>query len=112
MTKTLLTWIVSGRMPLSLRLVVVGLILTVLPLAVAVDALRLLMGNLRERQLLSAGSVRCSCGREVELQGGWRCSCGITFEGSAFGACPACGTRSWVACPCGRSIKNPRGGSR
>lgn len=112
MTKTLLTWMVSGKMSLAPRLIVVSLILAILPLAVAVDALRLLIAGVREQRLLSAGSVRCSCGREVELQGGWKCSCSIVFEGNGFGQCPACGERSWIVCACGRSIKNPRGVSR
>lgn len=112
MTKTLLTWMVAGKMSITVRLIVVGLILAILPFAVAVDALGLLIAGVLEQRLLSAGSVRCSCGREVELQGGWKCSCGIVFAGSGFGSCPACGERSWVACPCGRSIKNPRGESR
>ena len=106
MTRTLLSWLVSARVALSTRLILASLVLAVLPFTLAVDALRLLFGAMRERRLLSAATVRCPAGHEVELHGGWRCSCGITFEGSGFGACPACGERSWIVCACGRAVKN------
>lgn len=112
MTKALLSWVASVKVSFTTRLILLGLTLGILPFTVAVDALRLVIGGMRERQLLSSGSVRCSCGREVELYGGWRCSCGIIFEGNGFAKCPACGERSFISCPCSRSIKNPLRGSR
>lgn len=112
MTRALLVWIVSVKVSFTTRLLLLALALVLCPLTVAVDGLQLVIGNRRERRLLSAGSVRCAGGHEVELEGGWRCSCGITFEGSGFGRCPACGERSWIVCPCGRSVKNPLGAGR
>ena len=109
MTKALLSWVASVKVSFTTRLVLLGLTLSVLPFTVAVDALRLVISGMRERQLLSAGSVECPAGHVVELRGGWKCTCGIVFSGSGFGYCPACGERSWIVCPCGRSIKNPRG---
>lgn len=112
MTKALLVWALSVKVSLTTRLILLGLVVSIMPFSVAVDALRLLIGSARERKLLSSGSVRCPAGHEVELHGGWRCGCGITFEGSGFGCCPGCGERSWIVCPCGRAVKNPIQGRR
>lgn len=112
MTKTLLSFVVSVKVPVSTRLLLLSLALCIVPFTLALDALCLVIGTAREKRLLSSTAVRCPAGHEVELHGGWRCSCGIAFSGSGFSPCPACGERSWVVCPCGRSVRNPLGGKR
>lgn len=112
MTKALLSSVVSVKVSLSTRLILLSLALCIVPFTLAFDALLLLIGHAREQRMLRSTSVRCPAGHEVELHGGWRCSCGIAFSGSGFSSCPACGERSWVVCPCGRSVRNPLGGKR
>ncbi len=112
MTRLLLSWVVSLRVSFSVRIILLGLALALVPLTLTVDVVRLALGTARERRLLRAETVKCPAGHEVTLTGGWRCSCGVTFEGNGFAACPACGERSWVQCPCGRAVRNRLAGRR
>ena len=54
--------------------------------------------------------ARCPRGHRSELRGLWECrGCGGLFPGSAFQACPVCGSAcGHIACErCGLAIRNP-----
>ncbi len=109
MTRIIFSWLLSAKVSFSTRLLLLGLTLSIVPFTLTADALRLLIVGIRERRLLLAATVKCPAGHEVVLFGGWRCSCGVVFSGSGLSACPACGERSYLMCPCGLSVRNPLG---
>lgn len=107
MTKALVALLEHARG--GARLALAATIGILLPIAVAVDAVGLLLRDLRRRRVLAATDARCPAGHQVSLIGGWECeSCKAGFDGHGFDRCPSCGAvAARASCACGRYAANP-----
>lgn len=104
MTRLLLRGLAHLPGPLLVRLGLALAVLSLVPLAAAIDAAVALVWALHRRRVVTAEIAFCPAGHPIQLQAAWSCPCGMTWTGSGLEPCPACGATSLLACPCGRTL--------
>lgn len=90
------------------QLFLLGLLLPILPVAIAVDSLRWLVRLLAVRRAVSRRYLICPMGHRQGIWGAGFC-CGVcswTWAGNAL-ICPRCRAASHLRCVCGVAIENP-----